>query len=1231
VQRVDVVIPQELQKTVAEQSKENAEYSRTLAEINDPEIRNAIGSVRPLPVHEPMWRQDDLHENLPNTLGWAMVQYVDGPNGEKIAFVAEAQSRWGQARHQIEQQIKKAITTLKSDDGRIWTYEDAGDKLTISAKSFEDAVKVIQHRMATARARSNINGVPEHVLLRDYNRLILKAAIDQARKEGATHIVISDAETAMMTERHDMSARVPAIDYADSLDGFVIRTGFDTVVTEGEGINKKPLVFFREQDAQDYVNAHNELITVEQEPGMRLNYDTKLPKIAETLTESKGERVSLGEHKNVFEKRSPLSGGELDERGDVKSVLRTNLIFRNPDGTPKTDITGMMYALDKVSAKLEQKPFTLTGKNYARRTGQRVPDFLDMTDAMGVYTQRSLIEKTPGLRWLSKIYGTRGRFAKSAETDAVITWYAERYGVARAFVNDVATSYQGKINKVFQATPFAGIDIMDGTTKVAHVASPRAAEKFIAKHPRAAHLTTRALGGDLNVQTTRADVSKKVSDVFEGLRTNPSLYVLTPEQQAAWDDFRPILDRVAFLANKYHVAESMVDEFTMRAYFPRYVTQRPSGREKTAGTGRAGTNLFRSRDFKSEQEGWDAGAVYSTDVEARLTDGLERLYTMIADKRFAENPALGAQRPGDVKRAMNLAYSAALKSGSITRRALNEQIRKRIGAGTVSGQLFQGKVFSPEVAELLRKEFQGQAGVGSQNIAKFNAMAKTITLGIDFGVGYIQLLNMSFGFPRLWAKAVLKSMQSFAVKSTYPRYAEQNSQEIRELAEMGSPTGELTDYMQGLEREGWLKQMMNKVPVLGDVGIAGLNAFARQFSTAMDVAKIEMYKAYKHSGMTREQTFELVQAIENVLGYGRTESKGLKHHRAIYERVFTLAPTYYRGGVELVERLAEGGVSSKIAARALGSYATGGLLLFVAFAKMLDLDDEEILDRLEPGTGQFMMLPVKIQSKTVEIGFGGLYLSIINALGRIVATGKNDPDNFLSLRHDKNPIAAWARGHSAPIPALAWDLITGFNYNGEVADVTSIPSKLMPIAMSGGATEKEIPFQMFGLRAREIERLTKDQMAQKMFGRKYEKLETIKERAEVTKAVTDQPTRTPEEQWQAARYTQEQMFERLAEVRKDLPKEQKKWLLERDLQLRNWSERFAIARKTQPSIPIALTTEERKRFKEVMTDNYHQAVAFTMERFPNATQDQLDAVLEKYREKGRKEFTQEYASQHKAR
>ena len=114
VQRVDVVIPQQLEKTVAEQAKENAEYQRTLNAISNPEIRNAIGSVRPLPVKEEMWRADQLHEQHPNTLGWAAIQYETGPKGEKIAHIFEVQSRWGQSQRKAQEVVNRYEEPVRS-------------------------------------------------------------------------------------------------------------------------------------------------------------------------------------------------------------------------------------------------------------------------------------------------------------------------------------------------------------------------------------------------------------------------------------------------------------------------------------------------------------------------------------------------------------------------------------------------------------------------------------------------------------------------------------------------------------------------------------------------------------------------------------------------------------------------------------------------------------------------------------------------------------------------------------------------------------------------------------------------------------------------------------------------------------------------------------------------------------------------------------------------------------
>ena len=110
-----------------------------------------------------------------------------------------------------------------------------------------------------------------------------KAAIEQARKEGATHIVVSDAETAMMSEGHD-SVRLSEdtsgpYETKQEADKAALRLKGYVVGTKG--------------------NYH--VTTIPQEPGMRLNYDKILPTIASELTGNKGEKVSLGEHKNAYQ------------------------------------------------------------------------------------------------------------------------------------------------------------------------------------------------------------------------------------------------------------------------------------------------------------------------------------------------------------------------------------------------------------------------------------------------------------------------------------------------------------------------------------------------------------------------------------------------------------------------------------------------------------------------------------------------------------------------------------------------------------------------------------------------------------------------------------------------------------------------------------------------------------------------------------------------------------------
>lgn len=151
----------------------------------------------------------------------------------------------------------------------------------------------------------------EHPLNKVYETLALKAAIQHAQEIGADAIILSDGETAMMTEGHDK-----------------VGQGVRMVDENGKQIEVRP----------------------SQEAGMRLHYDITLPSALAKLTGEKGEGWEGGVHTQA--ERQEYDQGIVTEGSPV---------FRNPDGTPKTAITGRLFDLSKAKAKLEsQDGHTLT-------------------------------------------------------------------------------------------------------------------------------------------------------------------------------------------------------------------------------------------------------------------------------------------------------------------------------------------------------------------------------------------------------------------------------------------------------------------------------------------------------------------------------------------------------------------------------------------------------------------------------------------------------------------------------------------------------------------------------------------------------------------------------------------------------------------------------------------------------------------------------------------------------
>src|SRR5204863_5420512 len=237
------------------------------------------------------------HSFPPNTLGFFRGYMEERPDGGKTFHVIEVQSDWAQARQKVKARIQEAM---------------AGEPLATE--------EALTHVLRNANEYTQ-----GHPLLKDWERLTLKAAIDHARKEGADRIAVSDAETAMMTEGHDRG-----------------HIGHDV-----------------EDNAGGLVRTGNEISPIRQESGMRLHYDKILPKLLGELTGEEGKKVEFGEH------RMAMQG--------VSKVPRKDLIFRNSDSTPKTSISAAEFPLAKVSAARETAPFTKFGKDRPTQLDSGIP------------------------------------------------------------------------------------------------------------------------------------------------------------------------------------------------------------------------------------------------------------------------------------------------------------------------------------------------------------------------------------------------------------------------------------------------------------------------------------------------------------------------------------------------------------------------------------------------------------------------------------------------------------------------------------------------------------------------------------------------------------------------------------------------------------------------------------------------------------------------------------------
>jgi hypothetical protein len=456
----------------------------------------------------------------------------------------------------------------------------------------------------------------------------------------------------------------------------------------------------------------------------------------------------------------------------------------------------------------------------------------------------------------------------------------------------------------------------------------------------------------------------------------------------------------------------------------------------------------KSRAFRTERQGWEAGYRYEPSIERRLVTAIERLYKAMADQRLANNPALAGRTRTEVVAELMEWHAEELGAGLMTEAEIQRKADGIMSRGSVNLPAFAGRTFAVpnaggpgmdlSLTQQLDRAFPRSESRLRDLLVRGNNAVKAVRLGFDLGAPLVQGLPVFFRDPVTWGRATGASLRALFSPVGLARMLQtpENRQAVRELAQVGSPIGSLPEMLAGLGRG----ELLDRIPVFRGVRAA----FGRQFSTFMDVAKLELWKA--HRGLyPQSQWSELAQSLEALLLSGRMDSVGVGRTQALTERVLLLAPSYYRGAVNLVSLAARPGVSGQIARRALLHFGAGMLTTFVGVGLALGMGEDELKRRLDPTHPQFLQWTVRPNEKrSVNLGFGGIFRSWVKLLGNMVRTSLDTPGDWLALDSQRNPLARWLRGHLAPIPALAMDL-TGRDFMGRQNDLTDVPAQLLPL------------------------------------------------------------------------------------------------------------------------------------------------------------------------------------------
>ena len=273
-------------------------------------------------------------------------------------------------------------------------------------------------------------------------------------------------------------------------------------------------------------------------------------------------------------------------------------------------------------------------------------------------------------------------------------------------------------------------------------------------------------------------------------------------------------------------------------------------------------------------------------------DALEQLVPLLQGPNPQTAPAVQVLRQ-EARDLLSDAQSDAGRAIEARARARERALTTAFDESTIPAPAFAGKVFTgpeaKETARIMKDTLEPRFSQALHSANQYNSVRRYFTLAGDFSPMGIQLLYLAGGNPRVYGKAVggmVRALFDTRFQANYLAKPESMAI-IQKYPGLLLSRGGQTDFTEAMARGGLLRR--------GPLKIAGtvLEPFQRAFEGALDIAGIEMAKAYDHLGTTPERINDLSQFINEFRGVTSSARLGVSLGQRQAETFSLLAPRVY--------------------------------------------------------------------------------------------------------------------------------------------------------------------------------------------------------------------------------------------------------------------------------------------------------------------------------------------------